>query len=177
MTTAAGWLSLPLPPDPSSGRAFVVTGAFGTRDGGHLGIDLATRDAAGNPTTGLPVFAVLAGTIVRTPDDYRGGTMVVLEGHDGTEVKYAHLSRRDVFVGDAVAAGQVLGLSGASGQVRGPHLHLEHWHYGRDGPPMDPRVHLDAVAAQLDAGSGAGGLVIGGAVGLGLFWLLTRRKR
>jgi murein DD-endopeptidase MepM/ murein hydrolase activator NlpD len=178
MTVAAPWVALPLPPDPSSGRAFVVTSSFGSRDGAHVGIDLATRDELGDPTTGVPVFAVLAGTIVRTPDDYRGGTMVVLQGHDGTEVKYAHLSRRDVFVGEAVAGGQVLGLSGVSGQVRGPHLHLEHWHDGRDGPPMDPRVHLDALAAAAAApSSGTGALVVGGlGLGLGLF-LLSRRKR
>jgi murein DD-endopeptidase MepM/ murein hydrolase activator NlpD len=177
MTTAAAWLALPLPPDPSSGSAFVVTGAFGSRDGGHLGVDLATRDAAGNPTSGVPVFAVLSGVIVRTPNDYRGGTMVVLEGHDGSEVKYAHLSERWVAVGDVVTAGEQLGLSGRSGVVSGPHLHLEHWHDGRSGEPMDPQLHLDALAAQLAAGSGAGGLVVGGAVVLGIFWFFTRGKR
>ena len=176
MTTAAAWWSLPLPRDASSGRAFVVTNAYGTRDGAHRGIDLATRDASGNPTTGLPVFAVATGVVVRTPDDYRGGTMVVLEPADGSEVKYAHLSRRDVRVGDVVQAGAVLGLSGDSGIVRGPHLHLEHWHAGA-GEPMDPRGHLDAVAAQLDAGTrGAGGAVVFGLGLLGFFWLLSSTR-
>jgi murein DD-endopeptidase MepM/ murein hydrolase activator NlpD len=177
LTTAAAWSSLPLPRDASSGRAFVVTSAYGSRDGAHRGIDLATRDASGTPTTGLPVFAVASGVVVRTPDDERGGQMVVLELFDDSEVKYAHLSVRGVRVGDVVQSGAQLGLSGDSGIVRGPHLHLEHWHAGASGP-MDPRVHLDALTAldaSTDAGSGA--LVVGGIGLLGFLWLLGRRKR
>lgn len=174
MTTSAAWLALPLPPDPSSGRPFVVTGRYGTRDGAHHGIDLATRDANGTPTTGLPVFAVVPGVIARTPDDYSGGTMVVLRTRDGAEVKYAHLSRRDVRVGDVVAAGQVLGLSGRSGVVNGPHLHLEFW-WG--GSSVDPLPSLQQIGTGAGAaGGGGGGLVAVGLVGLGLF-LFSRRKR
>lgn len=38
---------------------------------------------------------------------------------------YGHLDRIDVLVGQRVEAGQVVGLTGQSGKVTGPHLHFE----------------------------------------------------
>jgi len=38
---------------------------------------------------------------------------------------YGHLDQVDVLLGQRVEAGEVLGLSGATGQVTGPHLHFE----------------------------------------------------
>lgn len=40
-------------------------------------------------------------------------------------VMYAHLSRMDVRPGQAVAAGQIIGACGNTGNSSGPHLHLE----------------------------------------------------
>ena len=40
-------------------------------------------------------------------------------------VYYAHLSSRDVTVGQHVDAGQTIGRSGNTGNSRGPHLHYE----------------------------------------------------
>jgi murein DD-endopeptidase MepM/ murein hydrolase activator NlpD len=37
---------------------------------------------------------------------------------------YCHLSRIDARAGQQLAAGEVLGLSGATGRVTGPHLHF-----------------------------------------------------
>jgi murein DD-endopeptidase MepM/ murein hydrolase activator NlpD len=48
---------------------------------------------------------------------------------------YAHLSRIDVKVGQIVENGQVLGLSGATGRVTGPHLH---WGLRIQGARVDP---------------------------------------
>ncbi|MCR4328343.1 MAG: M23 family metallopeptidase [Patescibacteria group bacterium] len=52
------------------------------------------------------------------------GNMVVIDHGLGIETLYLHLSRMDVKVGDAVARGQTIGLSGDTGYVSGPHLHL-----------------------------------------------------
>ena len=87
---------------------------------------------------GTPVLAVAAST-VRVAGDVSlipfgpqtafYGNLVVLElaGTSDTPVfaLYGHLSEVSVAVGQSVAAGDVLGLSGASGVADGPHLHLE----------------------------------------------------
>ncbi|MBI5449384.1 M23 family metallopeptidase [Candidatus Gottesmanbacteria bacterium] len=48
-------------------------------------------------------------------------------GHNSTSVGqslYAHLREVRTSVGDRVRAGTVIGLSGSSGMVTGPHLHF-----------------------------------------------------
>jgi murein DD-endopeptidase MepM/ murein hydrolase activator NlpD len=51
--------------------------------------------------------------------------VIIEKAHGGLEYFYAHLSRVKVKVGDAVQPGQVVGLSGRTGHVTGPHLHFE----------------------------------------------------
>ena len=62
-------------------------------------------------------------------DRYEGGDrygkVIVIEHPNGWRSLYAHLDQRSVQVGGVVAAGQPIGLSGASGEVTGPHLHFE----------------------------------------------------
>lgn len=77
--------------------------------------------------TGTPLRAATAGTVVRSvPLDPRAGNYIRIQwGGPGDWIGYSHLSRRDVGVGQRVAAGQVVGLSGATGAVVGAHLHFE----------------------------------------------------
>ena len=61
--------------------------------------------------------------------------------HDnGLETFYAHLSKRNVEVGDWVNAGDVIGLGGSTGRSTGPHLHFETRH---NGFAFDPQWLID----------------------------------
>jgi murein DD-endopeptidase MepM/ murein hydrolase activator NlpD len=54
---------------------------------------------------------------------------------------YAHLSEILVSPGASVGEGEVVGRSGSTGTVSGPHLHFEVWKAGR---PVDPIAYLGA---------------------------------
>ena len=107
---------------------------YGSTRGGtlpiHHGVEFAVE-------TGTPVVAVAPGTVVVAGDDstfaygpqtsYYGNLVVVeLAGSSvSVYVLYGHLSEVAVVVGQTVATGDILGLSGSSGVADGPHLHLE----------------------------------------------------
>src|SRR5207302_240783 len=84
----------------------------------HSGLDLAAP-------AGTPVRATLAGVarVVLSPAGY--GLHVVLDHGAGLSSLYAHLSAAWVLDGAAVAAGEVIGAVGSSGNSTGPHLHFE----------------------------------------------------
>lgn len=73
---------------------------------------------------GTPVKAACAGTVLLAENTYFGGKMVYLDHGQGVISTYAHLSSFDVRPGDSVRRGQVIGHSGATGRVTGPHLHF-----------------------------------------------------
>lgn len=97
---------------------------------GHTGLDLAAP-------TGTPVFAVTHGEIISASSDGPYGNKIVLRHDDGSESWYCHLSSFAVQSGE-VAAGEHIGDIGATGNVTGPHLHLEIHSNGR----VDPRSWL-----------------------------------
>jgi murein DD-endopeptidase MepM/ murein hydrolase activator NlpD len=115
-------------PGPNAGRLdvcpvdgpFFSVDSFGApRAGGrtHQGIDMQTA-------TGTPVVAALPGVARRVPNTL-GGNAVIVDSAAGTYTYYAHLSAYGA-VG-TVAAGQVIGYAGATGDARGliPQLHFE----------------------------------------------------
>lgn len=75
---------------------------------------------------GTPLPAAHAGTVTRSMFAAGvAGHYVRVQVDTDTWIGYSHMSRRDVSVGALVAAGQVLGLAGATGAATGPHLHFE----------------------------------------------------
>ncbi|MFI1029493.1 M23 family metallopeptidase [Streptomyces sp. NPDC020951] len=84
----------------------------------HTGQDFAVN-------SGTPVYAVGTGTVRATTCGDGFGNQVLIRHGDGYFTQYAHLSRIDVRKDQRVTAGQRIGLSGASGNVTGPHLHFE----------------------------------------------------
>jgi murein DD-endopeptidase MepM/ murein hydrolase activator NlpD len=97
-----------------------VGSPFGPRgDGFHSGIDLKAA-------AGVPVAAAARGRISYAGLAVGGwGNLVIVAHAKGIETLYAHLSRVDVHLGQEVAAGERIGLVGATGDAKGPHLHFE----------------------------------------------------
>lgn len=111
-----------------------ITSPFGVRlrgilPGIHRGVDLSVP-------TGTPVRCMAPGR-VRFAGVQRGFGNVVWVDHGGQVLSvYAHLSTIHVTAGEAVDGGQVLGLSGSSGDATAPHLHFEIWRWGREVDPV-----------------------------------------
>ncbi len=83
----------------------------------HNGTDIAIP-------TGTEIRAPMAGTVILAdPDLFYEGGCIFLDLGRGLVSVTMHMSKIDVKAGDTVEQGQVLGLSGASGRVTGPHLH------------------------------------------------------
>ncbi len=74
--------------------------------------------------TGTAVKAACAGTVLLAENTYFGGNTVYLDHGQGIVSTYSHLSSFDVTAGDRVRKGQIIGRSGATGRVTGPHLHF-----------------------------------------------------
>jgi murein DD-endopeptidase MepM/ murein hydrolase activator NlpD len=91
----------------------------------HTGQDFAAP-------IGTKVFAAAAGTIVSAGYEGSYGNKIVVRHEDGTETWYCHLSRFEM-TGGEVAAGQLIGRVGTTGNSTGPHLHFE-VRPGGDGP-------------------------------------------
>jgi murein DD-endopeptidase MepM/ murein hydrolase activator NlpD len=125
-------------------KKFKITTPYGKpgkmwKIGYHGGVDYACP-------TGTEIYAARkgkvleAGTSVTWGPSY--GTAVVIDHGKGVRAVYAHLSKTSVKVGEMVKGGQVVGLSGNTGNSSGPHLHLEArvspWKYGnKDIDPKD----------------------------------------
>ncbi|GAA2711613.1 MULTISPECIES: peptidoglycan DD-metalloendopeptidase family protein [Streptomyces] len=103
--------------------------------GSHTGIDFHAE-------TGTSVRAVGMGTIVEAGWGGAYGNNVVIQMADGTYTQYGHLSSIDVSVGQSVTPGQQIGLSGATGNVTGPHLHFEARTAPTYGSDIDPVAYL-----------------------------------
>ena len=110
-----------------------VTSGFGLRWGRmHTGIDIAVP-------TGTPVHAAAAGTVVYAGWMSGYGFLVAIDHGGGLATAYAHNSSLLVTVGEQVAQGEVVSLSGSTGHSTGPHVHFE---VRVNGIPVDPLQYL-----------------------------------
>src|SRR5690349_6462522 len=103
-------------------RGYRLTGRFGQSSYHwhtvHTGLDFAAP-------SGTSIAAPGRGVIVSAGYDGRYGNKTVLRLADGTELWFCHQTEILIPVGDRVRAGQVIGTVGSTGNVTGPHLHLE----------------------------------------------------
>ncbi|MFI5684763.1 M23 family metallopeptidase [Streptomyces sp. NPDC051636] len=114
--------------------SYTITGTFGQAgsmwsSGYHTGLDFAAP-------TGTLIKAIHSGTITEAGWAGAYGYRTILTLDDGTELWFCHQSSINVKVGQKVSTGEVIGRVGATGNVTGPHLHLE--------------VHPDGQATGID---------------------------
>jgi murein DD-endopeptidase MepM/ murein hydrolase activator NlpD len=114
-----------------------VTARFGQQrsvggsepSGHHSGTDIGANE-------GIPVAAANSGTVVLARELTAHGNTVIIDHGGGLFSGYSHLSQIDVAEGQAVAAGDTVGLVGNTGLSTGPHLHWEMVSHG---------IRLDAL--------------------------------
>ncbi|HCM41267.1 MAG: hypothetical protein A2Z97_01600 [Bdellovibrionales bacterium GWB1_52_6] len=102
-----------------------VTSVFGTKRvfngefaSFHTGLDFKAPN-------GTKVYAPSAGVVVLAKSLFFTGNTVMIDHGYGLVTLYAHLSKIKVKPDQTVKAGQLLGLSGMTGRVSGPHLHWQ----------------------------------------------------
>ncbi|MEM6461426.1 MAG: LysM peptidoglycan-binding domain-containing protein [Pseudomonadota bacterium] len=116
-------------------RGQVMT-SFGDSDNGvrNDGIDISLPK-------GTPVKAAENGTVIYAGDGLKEFGNTVLVRHDNGLVSvYGHASELTVERGDTVSRGQVVALSGMSGQTNRPKLHFE---IRKDAKPVNPISYLE----------------------------------
>ncbi len=100
----------------------VITSRFGSRESirssPHRGLDIAAP-------TGTPIKAAASGTVVSAGYSGSYGNMILISHGNGLQTLYGHCSVLNVSKGQAVTQGQIIGKVGTTGNVTGPHLHLE----------------------------------------------------
>jgi murein DD-endopeptidase MepM/ murein hydrolase activator NlpD len=101
-----------------------ITSAFGTAriyngllKGYHSGTDFRAK-------MGTPIIASNDGRVVLVKKRFYSGGTVIIDHGEGIYTCYFHMSQFNVTTNQLVKRGELLGLSGKSGRVTGPHLHF-----------------------------------------------------
>jgi peptidoglycan LD-endopeptidase LytH len=130
----------------SSGKACILERPYSyvdswgaPRSGGrsHQGTDVMAPH-------GARVFAFVNGVVSRESTSSNGGIQLYLQGDNGVEYFYAHLSGYAVSTGARVRAGQLIAYNGQTGnaQYTAPHVHFE---VHMAGGAVNPYPHLKPV--------------------------------
>jgi murein DD-endopeptidase MepM/ murein hydrolase activator NlpD len=93
---------------------------------------------------GARVFAFVNGVVSRESSSANGGIQLYLQGDNGVEYFYAHLSGYAVSAGTRVRAGQLIAYNGQTGNAAAtaPHVHFE---VHLSGGPVNPYPYLKPV--------------------------------
>ena len=113
---------------PVGGRA--SPGGIGSTN--HKGTDI------GRVGYTSPIYASKAGTVIVSQYSSSYGNYVAISHGSGNTTLYAHMSSRKVSVGQYVNQGDVIGITGSTGNSTGPHLHFE---VTENGVRVNPLSH------------------------------------
>ena len=119
----------------------IITGVYGSQrilngipKSPHYGLDFAAKE-------GTPIKAMLDGVVTLSEKDlyYTGGTIIFDHGH-GVSTLYMHLKDVNVFKGQKVKKGEIIGTVGKTGRSTGAHLDIRlNWYDVK----LDPASVLD----------------------------------
>ena len=126
----------------------VITSPFGYRRvingtprAPHTGVDLRA-------SIGTPVLGANHGRVALKGDFFFSGKTLVLDHGQGLYTMYFHLSEFNVDLGDPIQKGQVIGLSGMTGRVSGPHLH---WGVRVNNARVDPFQLIEKLSLKKES--------------------------
>ena len=97
----------------------------------HAGVDLKARY--------VPLRAAQSGKVSYAGYMNGYGKIIIIKHSNGYETRNAHLDKIGVKVGQNVNKGELIGKTGMSGRVTGPHLHFE---VRKNGKTENPMSHL-----------------------------------
>ncbi|HCC03870.1 MAG TPA: hypothetical protein DEP51_03310 [Clostridiales bacterium] len=103
--------------NPVIGTGYGVAGRYWS-SGHHTGVDFRA-------STGTPIYSIGDGIVCDTGYNSAYGNFVEIYHGNSIYSFYAHASRVQVSFGQKISKGQQIMLSGATGNVTGPHLHFE----------------------------------------------------
>jgi murein DD-endopeptidase MepM/ murein hydrolase activator NlpD len=105
----------------------------------HRGTDFPVNE-------GAPVVVSNSGTVVLAKELFYEGNCVIVDHGQRFFTIYMHLSKIEVKAGNKLGKGERLGLSGQTGRVTGPHLHMGvRW----NGAYLDPTKLLELTLPKL----------------------------
>ncbi len=123
-----------------------ITSAFGkarTYNGSLKGYHSGTDFRA---AVGTKIHAVNDGVVALVAKRFYSGGTVLLDHGNAIYTCYFHMSQMGVRVGEKIKKGDLLGLSGATGRVTGPHLHFA---VRVGGVQVDPMAFLELINKNL----------------------------
>ncbi len=85
---------------------------------------------------GTPIKAINDGVIAISEDRFYAGNSIVINHGQGIYSCYFHLTKMNYNSGDYVKKGDIVGLSGSTGRVTGPHLHFSFRVHGIQVDPL-----------------------------------------
>ncbi|MCX6053260.1 MAG: M23 family metallopeptidase [Campylobacterales bacterium] len=102
----------------------IITSDFGkarvyndSLQGYHGGTDFRAK-------VGTPIYASNDGVVVLAKERFYSGGTVIIDHGQGIYTCYFHMSKFDVACGQKIEKSALIGFSGESGRVSGPHLHF-----------------------------------------------------
>jgi len=120
-----------------------ATDSFGTRRTFNGKLASIHKGQDYKAASGTQVHAANSGTVLLAASLYYEGNCIFVDHGGGLLTIYMHLSHFNVKTGDTIRKGQLLGLSGATGRVTGPHLHFAvRWQGGYLDPAQLLKIKL-----------------------------------